>query len=176
LGIGLLLVYGVTAAAYLGLLFGGYAVAGNVGVLLWWTVILAGASSAVIVWVTLVNLFYLLTQIVMAVDDVGVRTALWTVVRFLRGSLREVAGIFGVVFALVLVAAVASILATAGLSLIGFVPFVALAVMPLQLAAWLVRGVVFQYLALTALGAYMTQYRHFLAGTSLAAVPDQRLA
>jgi len=177
LGIGLLLVYGVTAAGYLGLLFGGYAVAGNVGVLLWWTVILAGASSAVIVWVTLVNLFYLLAQIVMAVDDVGVRTALWTVVRFLRGSLREVAGIFGVVFVLVLVAAVASILATAGLSLIGFVPFVALAVMPLQLAAWLVRGVVFQYLALTALGGYMTQYRHFLAGgPSLSAVPDKRLA
>ncbi|HET7221302.1 MAG TPA: hypothetical protein VFJ02_24775 [Vicinamibacterales bacterium] len=176
LGIALLLVYAVTGAGYLGLLFGGYAVAGNVGVLLWWTVILAAASSAVIVWVTLVNLFYLLTQIVMAVDDVGVRTAVVTVVRFLRGSLREVAGIFGVVLVLVLVAAVASILATAGLSLIGFVPFVALAVMPLQLAAWLVRGVVFQYLALTALGGYMTQYRHFVSASSLAAVPDKRLA
>lgn len=176
LGIGLLLVYAVTAAAYFALLFGGYALAGNVGVLLWWTVIVAAASSAVIVWVTLVNLFYLLTQLVMAVDDVGVRTAVVRVVRFLRGGLREVAGIFGVVLVLVLVAAVASILATAGLSLIGFVPFVALAVMPLQLAAWLVRGVVFQYLALTALGAYMTQYRHFLSVSSAATVADKRPA
>jgi hypothetical protein len=176
LGIGLLIVYGVTAAGYLAIVFGGYAVAGNIGVLLWWTVILAAASSVVIVWVTLLNLFYLLTQIVMAVDDVGVRTALVTVVRFLRSSLREIAGILGVVFALVLVAAMASVLAIAGLGLIGFVPFVALAVLPLQLAAWLVRGIVFQYLALTALGAYMTQYRHYLSTSSLAAVADKRLA
>jgi hypothetical protein len=176
LGLGLLLVYAITAAAYLGLLIGGYRVADNVGVLLWWTVILAAASSAVIVWITLVNFLYLLTQMVMAVDDVGLRAALARVFRFLRASLREVAGIFGVVLVLVLAATVASILAGAGLSLIGFVPVFALIVMPLQIAAWLVRGFVFQYLALTALGAYLTQYRHYLGGGALAAVPDKRFA
>jgi hypothetical protein len=176
LGLLLLLVYTVTAASYFGLLFGGYALADNVGILLWWTIILAAASSAVIVWITLVNFVYLLAQIVMAVDDVGVRAALGRVFRFLKASLREIAGIFGVVLVLVLLATVASILATAGLSLIGFIPIVALAVMPLQIAAWLVRGFVFQYLALTALGAYLTQYRHYLGGPTLAAVPDKRLA
>jgi hypothetical protein len=176
LGLGLLLVYAITAAAYLGLVIGGYQVADNVGVLLWWTVILAAASSAVIVWITLVNFLYLLTQIVMAVDDVGLRAALAKVFRFLRASLREVAGIFGVVLVLVLAATVASILAGAGLSLIGFVPVFALIVMPLQIAAWVVRGFVFQYLALTALGAYLTQYRHYLGNGTLAAVPDKRLA
>jgi hypothetical protein len=176
LGLLLLLVYTVTAVSYFGLLFGGYALADNVGILLWWTLILAAASSAVIVWITLVNLVYLLTQIVMAVDDVGVRASLGRVFRFLKASLREIAGIFGVVLVLVLLATVASILATAGLSLIGFIPIVALAVMPLQIAAWLVRGFVFQYLALTALGAYLTQYRHYLGGPTLAAVPDKRLA
>jgi len=176
LGLLLLLVYAATAGAYFGLLFGGYALADNVGILLWWTVILAAASSAVIVWVTLVNFVYLLTQLVMAVDDVGVRSALRKVVRFLRSSAREVAGIFGVVLVLVVLATMASILATAGLSLIGFVPVVALAVMPLQVAAWLVRGFVFQYLALTAFGAYLTQYRHYLGGATLSAVPDKRLA
>jgi hypothetical protein len=176
LGLGLLLVYGVTAAAYFGLAFGGYALASNVGIVLWWTVIVAAASSVVIVWITLVNLFYLLCQIVMAVEDVGVRVAVVKVLKFLRARLREVAGIFGVVLILVLLAAIASILATAGLSLIGFVPFVALAVMPLQVAAWLVRGFVFQYLALTALGAYLTQYRHYLDGPAITAVPEQRLA
>ena len=35
------MVYAFTAAAYFGLLFGGYALADNVGVLLWWTVIAA---------------------------------------------------------------------------------------------------------------------------------------
>jgi hypothetical protein len=175
LGLGLLIVYALTAAAYLGLLVAGYRVADNVGVVLWWTVMLAAASSAVIVWITLVNLLYLLTQMVMAVEDVGLRAALTRVFRFLRVSLREVAGIFGVVLLLVALATVASILATAGLSLIGFVPIVAVAVMPLQIAAWLVRGFVFQYLALAALGAYLTQYRHSV-GASLAAVPDKRLA
>ncbi len=176
LGLGLLMIYAVTAAAYLGILFGGYALADNVGIVLWWTVMLAAASSAIIVWITLVNFIYLLTQIVMAVDDVGLRSALRRVFRFLRTSLRELAGIFGVVLVLVLLATIASVLATAGLSLIGFVPIVALVVLPLQLAAWLVRGFVFQYLALTALGAYLTQYRHYLGGPVLAAVPDKRLA
>ena len=45
-------------------------------------------------------------------------------------------------------ATAASILATAGLGLIAFVPLVGLAVLPLQLAAWLMRGFVFEYLAL----------------------------
>ena len=44
--------------------------------------------------------------------------------------------------------------------------------MPLQIAAWLLRGIVFQYLALTALGAYLTQYRHYLGGIALAAVAE----
>ena len=176
LGLGLLIVYAITAAAYFGLLIGVYALADNVGVLLWWTVIAAAASSAVIVWITLVNFLYLISQIIMAVDDVGLRTALRRVVRFLCSSVREIAGIFGVVLLLVLLATAASILATTGLGLIGFVPIVAVAVMPLQIAAWLVRGAVFQYLALTALGAYLTQYRHYLGGTSLTAISDKRLA
>ena len=176
LGLGLLIVYVLTAAVYLVVLIGGYSVADNVGIVLWWTVILAAASSAMIVWITLINLFYLLTQMVMAVEDVGVRAAVAAVIRFLRASLREVAGIFGVVLLLVLLATVASILATAGFGLIGFVPIVAVAVMPLQIAAWLMRGFVFQFLALSALSAYLTQYRQYRGGHGLTAVPDQRLA
>jgi hypothetical protein len=176
LGAALLLVYAVTGAAYLAFLIRGYAVADNIGVLLGWTVAAAGASSVLLVWITLVNFFYLLTQMVMALEDVGVRAAIGRVVRFLRVSLREVAGIFGIVLVLVVVATVASILGTAGLGLISFVPVVALVVLPLQLAAWLLRGFVFQYLALTALGAYLTQYQHYLRGGPLAAVPGQRLA
>jgi hypothetical protein len=176
LGLLLLLVYGVTAAVYLGVVIGGYALVDNVGVLLGWTVAAALASSVLVVWITLVNFYYLLTQMAIAVDDVGVGTGGVNVFRFLRKNLREVAGIFGVVLVLVAVATVASILGTAGLYLISYVPIAALAVMPLQIAAWLLRGFVFQYLALTALGAYLTQYRHYKRGAPLAAVPGQRLA
>ncbi len=158
----LLLAYAVTAALYLGFVFGGYALTANRGVLIGWTIAIGLASSVLVVWITLINFFYLLTQMTMAVEDVGVRAAVRRVFAFLRASLREVAAIFGVVLLLAVLAAVASILATAGLGLIAFVPLVGLAVLPLQVAAWLLRGFVFQYLALTALGAYLTQYRHYL--------------
>jgi hypothetical protein len=53
--------------------------------------------------------------------------------------------------------------------LIAFVPLVGLAVFPLQIAALLLRGFVFEYLGLTALGAYITLYtRHLHARGSLA--------
>ena len=115
-----------------------------------------------VVWITLVNFLYLLTQMAIALEDVGVREGMRRVAQFIRGSLREVAGIFGVVLLLVAITTIASILATAGLGLIAVVPFVGLAMVPLQLGAWLLRGVVFEYLALTALGAYLTQYRYYL--------------
>jgi len=168
LGLCLLLAYTATAAVYLGLVFGGYALVGNSGVLLGWTFATALASSALVVWLTVVNFLYLLTQMAIAVEDLGVREGMARVAQFIRASTREVAGIFGIVLMLVALATIASILATAGLGLIAFIPLVGLAIVPLQAAAWLVRGFVFEYLALTALGAYLTQYRYYLH--SLAAV------
>jgi hypothetical protein len=176
LGLLLLLAYALTAAVYLGVLVGGLSIANNVGLLLLSTIVLAAASSIAIVWISIVNLLYLLTQMVIAVEDVSVRAGIGRVFGFLRKGLREVAGIFGVVLVLVLLAMAASFLATAGFGLIGFVPIVAVAVMPLQVAAWLVRGLVFQYLALSALGAYLTQYRHHRGDSALTAVPDKRFA
>jgi hypothetical protein len=164
LGACLLLAYVLTAAAYLGFIVGGYALAQNTPVLLGWTVVAAGASSALVVWITLINLVYLLMQMIVAVEDVSVRSAAGRVIQFLRAALREVAAIFGIVLLLVLLATVASILATAGLGLIAFVPLAGLAVVPLQVAAWLMRGFVFQYLALTALGGYLAQYRLYAGG------------
>lgn len=171
LGACLLVAYAITAVLYLGFIVGGYSMVENSGVLLGWTVAAALASSALIVWVTLINFFYLLTQMVMAVEDVGVRAAVSDVFRFLRSSLREIAGIFGVVLLLAALATVALILATAGLGLITFVPLMVFAVLPLQVAAWLLRGFVFQYLALTALGAYLTHYRHYRTATAPVQVP-----
>lgn len=161
LGAVLLAVYGVTAILYLGFVVGGLSLVGNTGVLLGWTVAAALASSALVVWITLVNFFYLLTQMVMAVEDVGVRQGWRGAFRFVRTTLREIAGIFGVVLLLATMATVASILATAGFGLINLIPILGLAVVPLQVAAWLVRGFVFQYLALTALCAYLTHYRRY---------------
>ncbi len=161
IGLGLLIVYGLTAAAYLAFVFGGYALAANSAFLLGWTAAAALASSALIVWMALVNFFYLMTQMVVAIEDVSVRRGVKLALDFVWGHLREVAAVFGVVLVMVIIATAASILATAGLGLIAFVPLVGLAVLPLQLAAWLVRGIVFEYLALAALGAYLSHYRWY---------------
>jgi len=161
IGLGLLVVYALTAVVYLAFVLGGYALAGNSAVLLGWTALAAVASSVLIVWITLVNFFYLITQMVVAIEDVSVRVGVRLALEFVWGHLREVAAVFGVVLVVAVVATAASILATAGLGLIAFVPLVGLAVLPLQLAAWLLRGMVFEYLGLAALGAYLSHYRWY---------------
>jgi hypothetical protein len=180
IGLALLVVYALTAAVYLGIVFGGLALAGNPAVLLGWTAVAALASSALIVWITILNFFYLMTQMVVAIEDVSVRSGFRLAIRFVWGHLREVGAVFGVVLIGVVLATAASILATAGLGLIAFVPLVGLAVLPLQLAAWLVRGIVFEYLALAALGAYLSHYRWYHRGADaqppLREVPGVRLA
>jgi hypothetical protein len=167
IGFGLLLMYGLTAAFYLAIVFGGYALAGNSAILLGWTVAAALASSVLIVWITLINFFYLMTQMVVAIEDVSVRRGVGMALTFVWGHLREVAAVFGVVLIGAVIATAASILATAGLGLIAFVPLIGLAVLPLQLAAWLIRGIVFEYLALAALGAYLSHYRWYHSASGI---------
>jgi hypothetical protein len=57
-----------------------------------------------------------------------------------------------------LMATGASILATTQLGLISFVPFIGLAALPLQVFAWLVRGVVFQFVGLTGVATYLRMH------------------
>jgi hypothetical protein len=167
IGLGLLIIYALTAVVYLAVVFGGYALAENSAILLGWTAAAAVASSVLIVWVTMLNFFYLMTQMVVAIEDVSVRQGVRMALTFVWGHLREVAAVFGVVLLTVVIATAASILATAGLGLIAFVPLVGLAVLPLQLAAWLIRGIVFEYLALAALGAYLSHYRWYHSSSDI---------
>ena len=163
LGLTLIVVYGVTGAVYLAVVLGGYRIAVNPGVFVGWTVLATFFSGALLVWITMVKLFYLLVQMIIAVDDVGVRAAFGRVFHFLGGDFREVAGVFGVILLLVLAATGVSLIAAAGFGLIAFVPIVSIIVLPLQLLAWLLRGLVFEYIGLTALGAYLARYRKYQA-------------
>jgi hypothetical protein len=121
-------------------------------------------TVAFVLWITLVNLMYLLVQIVVAADDCSVAAAGRRVALFLRHERGDVAWVFLLVLALVLGATGASVLATAALGLVAFVPFLGLAALPLQLLAWLLRGLVFQYVGLTSVGAYLQLYRASAAG------------
>lgn len=165
LGLGLMAVYLLTAAVYLSVIVTSRTTGEGWGATALFT-------AAIICWITLVNLVYLLLQIVVAADDCSVATAARRVAAFGRARVRQIAAVFGVVLALVVCATGASFVATAALSLIGFVPLFNLAVLPLQVAAWLLRGIVFQYVGLTAIGAYLHLYRSHAP----AAEPVQNLA
>jgi len=149
----LMTVYLVSGLGYLALVVNRVASEG-------WSVT-ALITAAFAGWITIVNLTYLLIQIVVAADDCSVAAATRRMVAFVRHERRHVSAVFLLVLSLVVAAMGASVLATAALGLVAFVPFVGLAALPLQLLAWLLRGLVFQYLGLASVGAYLKLYREF---------------
>jgi hypothetical protein len=158
LGLILMLVYAASTGSYLAFAIYGYRAAGDRVLLMEWTLIAAIAAFLLVVWITLVNFIYLLLQIAMAHDGTGVSAASRAVFRFVRAEFRQVALVFVVVLVLAVVATVLSALAWSGVGLIAFVPLVGLAVLPLQFIALVARGLAFEFLGLTALGAYLTLY------------------
>ena len=158
LGLALMLLYAVSAGGYLAFVFYGYRVAEGRALIIGWTLVAAVAAAALVAWMTIVNVLYLMVQIAMAVEGVGLRDGCRATVRFIHSEFRELAGVVLVVVVLLAAGMVVSALAWSGVGLIAFVPLVGLAVFPLQLAALLLRGLAFEYLGLTALGAYLTLY------------------
>ena len=159
LGMLLMVAYGMTGAAYLAFIVYGYRAAGSGVLFVGWTVLAAVATFGLFLWITAVNLAYLLVQIALADSAGTLREAIADVARFTRTEFRELSGVFLVVFGMVVAAWLASALAWSGVGLIAFVPLIGLAVLPLQIVALLVRGFIFEYIGLTAMGAYVTMYR-----------------
>lgn len=129
-------------------------------------------TALFVCWITLVNFVYLLVQIVIAADDCPVSTAAGRVVAFLRHERREVWGVFLVILAMVIFATGASLLATAALGLIAVVPFVGLTVLPLEILAWLFRELVFEYIGLASIGAYLRLYREYSLAVATTGLPS----
>ncbi len=159
LGLALMIVYGLSVGGYLAFVVYGYRAAAGRVLIIGWTFVAALAAALLVAWITLVNVLYLLLQIAMAVDGIGLSDGCRATARFIRSEFRDLAGVFLVVVGLVVAAMLASALAWSGVGLIAFVPLVGLAVFPLQLAALMLRGLAFEYLGLTALGAYLTLYQ-----------------
>lgn len=175
LGLWLMGTYTVSGLAYVAFVVYGYRLAGDRGLFVGWTLVTALSAIALVVWITMVNVLYLFLQIATAAEDVGAGPAVRHVARFVRAEYRELGGVFLVVFAMVVAATVASAIAWSGVGLIAFVPLVGLAVFPLQIAALLMRGLVFEYIGLTAMGAYATLYRRHVERTfAVTAEPPAR--
>jgi hypothetical protein len=152
LALGLMAIYLASGAAYVGAI-----IAARNGAEGWAATTLI--TMAFVIWVTLVNLLYLLVQVAVAADDGAVTVAVRRVINFLKREPAMVAGVFFVTLALVVLATGTSLLAFAALGLISLVPFVWLAAVPLQLMAFVLRAIVFQYIALSSVGAYSALYR-----------------
>jgi hypothetical protein len=159
LGVLLTVVYAAVAAVCLLAAYGLYRLGGDRPLLL-------GSIAAIgiglfVGLVTVVNVLYLFAQIIVVVRDARVGAAAGEVGRFLGGEFRKVSRVFGVTIVLLVLATLLSVAATWGFYLIAYVPLLGLIVLPLQLGAWLLRNLVFQYLGLTALSAYLSLYRAF---------------
>jgi len=152
LGFVLMAVYVLSAAAFMGVLLWETPVSESFG----YTTLV---TALFVLWVTLVNLVYLLIQIVIAADDCSVASAARRVTVFVRQERQVLGGIFVVVLAMMALATAASVIAFTGLGLILLIPFVWLAAIPLQLAAFLLRALVFQYIDITSIAAYLGLYR-----------------
>jgi len=124
-----------------------------------------------VAWVTIVNLLYLLVQIVVAAEDCGVSAAGRRVMMFLRQERRIVGSVFVMVLTMVLLATAASVVAFTALGLILVIPFMWLAAIPLQLIAFLLRALVFQYIDLASIATYLKLYREHSRGLAAEGTP-----
>ena len=159
LGLALFFAYAATAGLYVAFVVYGYRAASGVVGVVGLTMVAAVAAVVLIVWITLLNFIYLLIQIAMAADHLGLGEAFRAVMGFVRAEFTVLAQIFLIILGLEIGATLVSALAWSGLGLIAFVPLVGLAVVPLQIAALVVRGLAFAYIGLSAAGSYLTLYR-----------------
>jgi hypothetical protein len=123
-----------------------------------WPLMAAAATAAGIVALAIVNVIFDLMRVIVVCDDCSLGAAASRLGAFLLVDTRQVVGIFAVVTCLFALTLAASLLVAAGLTLVAWVPVVGLIVVPLQAAAWLIRGLIFQFMSLTALAAYQAQY------------------
>jgi hypothetical protein len=153
--------YAVIGAVYLAAVLQGLWVAVRFSWVPAWSFLMLAVTAVGVVAISAVKVAFDLLQVVIVTDDCSVREAAARLRRFVTEDSRQVLGIFSVMGGLVVVATAASVLAAAGLAVVAWMPFVSLVVVPLQAAAWVARGLVFQFMQVVALAAYQTQYRRF---------------
>jgi hypothetical protein len=153
--------YAVIAVAYVATLSTAVSLADHPRWGALWPLVVFLATSTGVVAYTAANLVCDLLRAIVIIDDCRVRAAMGKLRTFLVADVRQVVGIFGVMSLVLAIVTGASVTAAAGLYLIAWVPLVGLLIVPLQITAWIVRSLIYQYLGLVTLAAYVTQYRRF---------------
>jgi hypothetical protein len=126
-----------------------------------WPAVVFIATLIGVVVLAIVTLAYDLLRVIVISDDCSVSTAVGRLRAFVFHDARLVVGVFAVICGVQIAAAIVSLLATAGLAIVGYAPLFSLVFVPLQAAAWVMRGLIFEALGLAALATCQTQYRRF---------------
>ena len=126
----------------------------------WWIAPAVVAVSMIALTLSIAaELGYRLTQLVVVADDCGLGAAMRGASRFVR---REALVVARVCIAALLLSALTfaiALVAAAAFGLVSFVPVAGVAVLPLQAAVWVVRGLMLPFIDLAALAAYASVYR-----------------
>jgi hypothetical protein len=161
LSLGLAAVYAVLGVVYVVALLGAFRLADRPGLGVIGPLAVTASTGAIVVVLALVNVTFDVLRVIVVSDDCRLREAASRLSTFLVHDARQVLGIFAVMTGLFALTTAASVLVAAGLTLVAWVPIVGIVVLPLQLAAWLIRGLLFQWMSLSAICAYQAQYRRF---------------
>jgi hypothetical protein len=133
----------------------------------WWLApALLAASLVAAAVLSAADLGYRLAQLIVVADDVAVRAALGRAIGFVRTETLAVVRIFVAAFVVVTIGVVATLAAAAAFGFVSFVPVAGVAVLPLQAAVWVVRGLMFPFIELAALAAYAAVYRRGARGSA----------
>ena len=139
----------------------------------WWIAPVVMAASALALALSIgAELGYRLTQLVVVVDDCRVREALRRAGGFVRRDTLVVARLCVAALLLSTLAFAIALMAAAAFGFVSFVPVAGVAVLPLQAAVWVVRGLMLPFIDLAALAAYASVYRR---GRPLPAPLPERL-
>jgi hypothetical protein len=126
----------------------------------WWIAPAVVAVSVVALVISIgAELIYRLAQLALVVEDTRVGPAVRSAVAFVRRDGLVVARICLAALILSTLAFVITLIAAAAFGLVSFVPVAGVAVLPLQAAVWVIRGLMLPFIELAALAAYSAAYR-----------------
>lgn len=135
----------------------------------WWIAPVVLGVSVVALTISIgAELIYRLAQMALVIDDLAIGDAVRAAIAFVRRDAVVVARVFVAALILSTLAFVVTLIAAAAFGLVSFVPVAGVAVLPLQAAVWLIRGLMLPFIELAALAAYVAVYRRRPAGSGLA--------
>ena len=126
----------------------------------WWIAPAVVAVSAIALIASIAaELVYRIAQLALVMEDRSIGDAVRGAIAFVRRDALVVVRISVAAVLLSTLAFVVTLIAAAAFGLVSFVPVAGVAVLPLQAAVWVVRGLMLPFIELAALAAYAAVYR-----------------